>query len=159
MRFRLPRRPAVVVLGWLAAAVVATLAGLAGIQLVGSSLTGTPGGVLSQDDIARALALPAPTTAPASSSAAPTRTATSSAPPRGQPRVFSVSGGRTLATCRPDGRAYLVSWSPAPGYQVGKHEQGPDDEVEVRFEGADGHSELKISCQGGTPVAERKDDG
>ncbi|MET0424236.1 MAG: septum formation initiator [Actinoplanes sp.] len=155
MRIRLPRRPAVAVLGWLAAAAVATLVGLGGIQLVGSSLTGTPGGVLSQDDIARALALPtsaAPTTA-----AAPTRTATS-APPRGQQRVFSVSGGRAVATCRADGRAYLDSWSPSPGYQVDKHEQGPDHEVEVRFEGADGRSELKISCQGGTPVAERKDD-
>src|SRR4051812_30564477 len=56
------RRTAVVVLGWLAAALVATLGG---IRLVSESLTGTPGGVLSQDDVARALeqAGPAPVTA------------------------------------------------------------------------------------------------
>jgi hypothetical protein len=54
--------------------------------------------------------------------------------------------------------AYLLSWSPRPGYSVDRAKQGPDDEVEVRFEGDEGRSELKISCDNGTPVADTKDD-
>jgi len=56
------------------------------------------------------------------------------------------------------GLAYLVSWSPRPGYQVDKVKQGPDDEVEVRFEGDEGRSELKISCGAGKPEAAVKED-
>jgi hypothetical protein len=57
------RRPMIAGAGWLAAAGIATVIGLAGIRLVGESLTGTPGGVLSQDEVERALA--AGTAAPA----------------------------------------------------------------------------------------------
>ena len=41
------RRTFLVVAGWLATALVATLIGLAAIQVVGEGLTGTPGGVRS----------------------------------------------------------------------------------------------------------------
>jgi hypothetical protein len=227
------RRPTLaVILGWVAAALVATVAGLGGIRLVGDSLTGTPGGVLTEADVQRALgAEPSPSVpADASSSARPltsplarpsgsaavrpgaapaTRTATgkaTSAPPtgrggpaappptakptpnrttppavrpgpartatskmgnapattkapaRGVEATFSTGGGTAIARCT-GGQAYLLSWSPRPGYRVDRAKQGPDDEVEVRFEGDEGRSELKISCRNGTPVAEIRDDG
>jgi hypothetical protein len=226
------RRPTLAVaLGWVAAALVATVAGLGGIRLVGDSLTGTPGGVLTEDDVRRALGTqpsvaadgssapplsaplarpsgstgvrpsgPAPgtgtttgpaapppgddggpiappptggaptanrTTAPPAGRTTPVPTATSKlgnkpgptkAPPaRGVEASFSTSGGTAIARCT-GSEAYLVSWSPRPGYSVDRAKQGPDDEVEVRFEGDEGRSELKISCSNGTPVAETKDD-
>ncbi|NMO54008.1 hypothetical protein HH310_22850 [Actinoplanes sp. TBRC 11911] len=235
------RRPTLAVaLGWVAAALVATVAGLGGIRLVGDNLTGTPGGVLTEEDVRRALgtqpsvaadgssaapldtplarpsgpagvrpsspapgagtatgpaappddnggdnsggddgggpAGPAPTAggptanrtaAPPTGRPAPAPTATSKmgdkpgatkAPPaRGVEASFTTSGGTAIARCTGT-EAYLVSWSPRPGYSVERAEQGPDHEVEVRFEGDEGRSELKISCSNGTPVAETKDD-
>jgi serine/threonine-protein kinase len=88
---------------------------------------------------------------------APAKTRTTSPPARGVEASFSTSGGTAIARCTSD-EAYLVSWSPRPGYGVKKVEQGPDQEVEVRFEGDDGRSELKVSCSNGSPVAETKDD-
>jgi hypothetical protein len=233
------RRPTLAVaVGWVAAALVATVAGLGGIRLVGDSLTGTPGGVLTEEDVRRALGAqpsvaadgssapplssplarpsgsagarptgPAPgtatqpgtatdpaapppgddggggpaagppataggptanrTAAPQAGHTTPAPTATSKvgnkpgpakAPAaRGVEASFSTSGGTAIARCT-GSEAYLVSWSPRPGYSVDRAKQGPDDEVEVRFEGDEGRSELKISCGNGTPVAETKDD-
>ena len=214
---RLLRRPTLAAgAGWAAAALVATAAGLGGIRLVGESLTGTPGGVLSQEEVRRALtvspaspsAAPSSASASSSSAATPARAATSP-PPRStgsatsvtpsprtsrspsaarparsgpsprppatrapQPRPstrtttpppapgaasFSTNGGTAVARCS-GGLALLVSWSPRPGYQVDRVKQGPDHEVEVRFEGDEGRSELKISCGAGKPVAAVEDD-
>jgi hypothetical protein len=147
--------------GWVAAAVVATGIGLGGIRLVGESLTSTPGGVLSQDQVTQALgeasgepdepSLPAsPTSAEATESPSPTG-------PAPVQRSFSSRGGTAIAACR-GATAALLSWSPRQGYRVDKAEPGPGDEVEVRFRGGDGRSELKISCSGGAPVADKKED-
>ena len=38
--------------------------------------------------------------------------------------VLSSPGGTVVADCRPGG-AYLVSWSPAPGYEAGTVRRGP----------------------------------
>lgn len=227
------RRPMVAGAGWLAAAGIATVIGLFGIRLVGESLTGTPGGVLSQEDVERRLAAgtaapedgatggtatgnaatgeaasgatapgdtttgdtatgdtatggtatgnapggslppflddnsdnsafpggpadtttvpPVATTAPGGTATAPATTA----PP--VQRTFSTAGGTAIASC-PGGLAYLVSWSPTQGYGVERARQGPADEVEVRFEGSEGRSEIKVRCSGGVPVARTKDD-
>ncbi len=143
------RRTAVAGLGWLAAAVVATLIGMGGIRLIGDSLTSTPGGVLDQQDVAKALAAspsPTPTPTPSPSGAAPSTASASSAS-----KAFSSAGGSVVAGCR-GGRAYLVSWSPSPGYRVTQQEGGPGEHVEVRFEGSGGRSEIRVACAGGTPV-------
>src|ERR1700760_4779621 len=50
------RTSAVAVAGWVAAAALATLIGMGGVRLIGDSLTSTPGGVLDEQDVARALA-------------------------------------------------------------------------------------------------------
>ncbi|MCO8269353.1 septum formation initiator [Actinoplanes sp. TRM 88003] len=145
-----PPRPVVVAAGWLAAALVATAAGLGGIQLVSDSLTGTRGGVVTEEEVARALAAATPTTAPASSAPSPTP---SKRPPRG---VFSSAGNTVTVHCEPGDQAYLDSWAPAPGYQVHDYDRGPDDDVEVRFEGSGGRVEFKFHCVGGVPQREQQ---
>ncbi|SCG72411.1 hypothetical protein GA0070609_4701 [Micromonospora echinaurantiaca] len=144
------RRSILAVAGWLATAVVATLIGLAAIRLVGESITGTPGGVLSQREVERLLA--AEPTSPGPTTAAPGPSgATPSAPAAGR-RVFTTAGGTAVAECVPGG-VRLVSWSPAQGYRAGDVDRGPDDDVEVKFEGPSGEHELKVRCVGREPVA------
>ena len=137
--------------GWLAAALVATVAGLGGIRLVSENLTGTRGGVLSEEDVTRALA--AATPAPSTSTPSPVRT--QSSPPSARPPAltsFPSSGGVAIAGCRGD-EAFLDRWSPNPGYEVKDVDEGPDDEAKVRFESSGRHVELRITCSGGVPHA------
>nr|WP_221373885.1 septum formation initiator [Actinoplanes polyasparticus] len=152
-----PPRPVVVAAGWLAAALVATLAGLGGIRLVGDSLTGTRGGVVTEQDVARGLAAATPTTAPASS--APPRPSASPSSERPAGAVFSSAGGTVTVRCEAGDQAYLDSWSPAPGYLVHDYDRGPDDDVEVRFEGSDGRVELTFHCLDGAPQREQRSGG
>ncbi|WBB88890.1 septum formation initiator [Verrucosispora sp. WMMC514] len=169
------RRTLLAVAGWLATAVVATLIGLAAIRLVGESLTGTPGGVRSQEEIARALAEPAPGTDPPGSvpTGTPASGSTTTGPgPSGSPsspvspadpnaesanrRGFSTTGGSAVAECRPDG-VYLVSWSARPGYRVDDVDRGPDDDADVTFVGPSGEYELSVWCVGGVPTLDPDD--
>jgi serine/threonine-protein kinase len=144
------RRRVLAFAGWLATAVLATLVGVAAIRLVGESITGTPGGVRSQDEVERALASPAPTptvAAPSGGVGPPT------APPAAAARrVFATAGGTAVAECVPGG-VRLVSWAPAQGHRVGDADRGPDDDVEVTFVGPGGEHELKLRCVAGEPVA------
>ncbi|SCF33842.1 hypothetical protein GA0074695_5784 [Micromonospora viridifaciens] len=159
------RRPILAAVGWLATTVAATLVGLGAIRLVGEGITGTPGGVRDQRDVARALASPEP--APLASApgpaGSPTPTATPASPTRsGGPadvaarRGFATPGGTAVAECGPAG-VRLVLWTPAQGYQVKDVDRGPDDHVEVRFVGPRGEYELKLRCADGRPVAESHD--
>jgi serine/threonine-protein kinase len=155
------RRPILAAAGWLATTAAATLVGLAAVQLVGSGITGTPGGVRDQGEVARALASPAPaaTTPGAGPAAAATPAATAASRPpatSGTEHTFRTAGGTALAECVPDG-VRLVSWSPAQGYRVKEVDRGPDDHVEVRFVGPEGEHELRLRCRGSEPVATRED--
>ncbi|KKK02327.1 hypothetical protein [Micromonospora sp. HK10] len=167
--------------GWLAATVVATLVGLGAIRLVGEGITGTPGGVLDQGDVERALAAAptggptaaaaptgGPTTAatptgaatPTTGTATPTTGAAGPTPSGGPPaagrRGFATAGGTAVAECGPAG-IRLISWSPAPGYQAKDADRGPDEHVEVRFVGPEGEYELRLRCVDGRPTATRHD--
>jgi hypothetical protein len=153
-----PPRPVTVAAGWLAAALVATLAGLGGIRLVSDSLTGTQGGVVTEEEVAQRLAAaPAVSTAPPTSVAPPP----SSAPASSRPSrvVFRSAGGTVTVHCEPGDQAYLDSWSPAPGYQVHDYDRGPDDDVKVRFEGSGGRVELEFSCLNGVPRQDERRGG
>lgn len=155
-----PPRAVVVGAGWLAAALIATLAGLIGIRLVGDSLTSTPGGVRSEAEVARALAAATPpSSAPAGTQAPPSSQAPSRTKPTNGGTTFTSAGGTATVHCEPGDLAFLDSWSPRPGYQARDDDRGPDDDVEVRFEGADGRVELKFFCRGGVPVVEPKHGG
>ncbi|WP_422735337.1 septum formation initiator [Micromonospora sp. WMMD729] len=144
------RRSVLVAVGWMTTVAVATLIGVGAIRLVGESITGTPGGVRSEAEIERALAAPEPTPGgttggPSTASAAPSASA-------GVRRSFATGGGTAVAECGPDG-VRLVSWAPAQGYRVHEVDRGPDDDVEVTFEGSAGKHELKVRCIGTEPVA------
>lgn len=148
------RRSILVAAGWVATAAVATLIGLGAIRLVGESLTGTPGGVRSEADIERALASPEPvptgTTGPGPvgpGTTSPTPSASS-----GVRRGFATDGGTAVAECGAGG-VRLVSWAPAQGFRVRDVDRGPDDDVEVTFQGPTREYELKVRCIGAEPVA------
>ncbi|MGC4866171.1 septum formation initiator [Micromonospora sp. DT53] len=153
------RRSILVAAGWVATAAVATLIGLGAIRLVGDSLTGTPGGVRSEAEIERALAVPepAPTTsiAPGTTGTAPAAPGTTGPAPSagsGARRGFATDGGTAVAECGVGG-VRLVSWAPAQGFRVRDVDRGPDDDVEVTFQGATREYELKVRCIGSEPVA------
>ncbi|WP_433352673.1 septum formation initiator [Micromonospora saelicesensis] len=156
------RRSILVATGWVATAAIATVIGLGAIRLVGESLTGTPGGVRSEAEIERALAAPEPAPSTSTASAAPGTTGTASAAPgttgpapsasSGARRGFATDGGTAVAECGVGG-VRLVSWAPAQGYRVRDVDRGPDDDVEVTFQGPTREYELKVRCIGAEPVA------
>ncbi|MEH1053736.1 septum formation initiator [Micromonospora sp. CPCC 206171] len=151
----MPGRPLLAVLGWLATAVAALLIGLAAIRLVGESISGTPGGVRSQEEVRRALAATpfgAGTTPPAAGPTPPGVAVTSAA---GARRGLATTGGTAVAECGPSG-VRLVSWAPAQGYRVRDVDRGPDEHVEVRFAGPAGEDELRVVCVGSPPVPQRR---
>ncbi|HTF08559.1 MAG TPA: septum formation initiator [Asanoa sp.] len=157
----MPRR-SLAVLGWLAVVIVATLAGVGALRLVGDSLASTPGGVRSQGDVARDLAAanarPAPSTAPPTATATPSSPTTAPTATAGPVRkTFEARGNTVIATCV-DGLAKVVYYAAAQGYSVDDHDDGPEQEVEVKFRGPAGRSEIKIRCNGDQPVQSGHDD-
>ncbi|MET7863128.1 septum formation initiator [Micromonospora taraxaci] len=147
------RRSILVATGWVATAAAATLIGLGAIRLVGESITGTPGGVRSEAEIERALAAPEPVPT-GTTGAASTAPDTSAAPSAssGARRGFATDGGTAVAECGAGG-VRLVSWAPAQGYRVRDVDRGPDDDVEVTFQGPTREYELKVRCIGSEPVS------
>ncbi|MEU7919606.1 septum formation initiator [Micromonospora zamorensis] len=155
------RRSILVAAGWVATVAVATLIGLGAIRLVGESLTGTPGGVRSEAEIERALASPEPvptgttgtaSVGPGTSSAGPGTASPTPSASSGVRRGFATDGGTAVAECGAGG-VRLVSWAPAQGYRVRDVDRGPDDDVEVTFQGPTREYELKVRCIGSEPVA------
>ncbi|MEV6365725.1 septum formation initiator [Micromonospora musae] len=152
------RRWLLVVVGWLATAALATLIGLGAIRLVGESLTGTPGGVRGEDEIARALSADPPPLTPSGTPSASSPSGVPASPSGGTSarRSFATAGGTAVAECTPEG-VRLVTWAPAQGFRVRDVDRGPDDDVEVSFDGAAGEYELKVRCLGREPVAVEDD--
>ncbi|MET7948514.1 septum formation initiator [Micromonospora sp. NPDC005324] len=146
------RRSILVATGWVATAAIATVIGLGAIRLVGESLTGTPGGVRSEAEIERALAAPEPAPTTGTASAAPGTTGTAPSASSGARRGFATDGGTAVAECGVGG-VRLVSWAPAQGYRVRDVDRGPDDDVEVTFQGPTREYELKVRCIGSEPVS------
>jgi hypothetical protein len=100
--------------------------------------------------VARPTPTPTPTSSPTPTST-PTLTPTpaQSTTPAGTP--LSSQAGTVVATCE-SGGAYLISWSPAQGYEVDSFVRGPAAVASVRFETTSRAVTMNISCRGGTPV-------
>lgn len=100
----------------------------------------------------------APTPKPAKSAATgPSAPAASSAAP--QPTagtLLTSAGGSVEASCKPGG-AYLISWSPAQGYEVGDVVRGPAAVASIQFERLTTELDMTVSCSSGTPVAKVSD--
>ncbi|MEV1287609.1 septum formation initiator [Micromonospora sp. NPDC049679] len=147
------RRTLLTVAGWLAAAVVATLVGLAAVRVIGAGITGGAAGeVLTREEIARRLdsATPSATAAPAPPTPAPSASSAARA-------ALSTPGGTVVATCA-DGLVTLLSWAPAQGFAVTDVERGPRERAELKFRGSNGKIEVKVVCAAGQPSATWKRD-
>jgi hypothetical protein len=83
---------------------------------------------------------------PASS---PGAQATASATPSST--VLTSAGGTVVADCRPAG-AYLVSWSPTPGYEIGIVVRGPASIAHVAFSSGASLVTMMVSCSTGVPT-------
>jgi hypothetical protein len=160
-------RPLLAVAGWLAAAVAATLTGLAAVQVIGDGITASAdGGVLTPRQVERQLAsaTASPSADPSAGSPAATRTAAPSAGPSSAAsagaarKVFSTPGGTVVAECS-GAAVLLVSWAPAQGFGVKRADRGPDEHADVTFEGAASKVELRVRCVNGRPTASWKQDG
>ena len=66
--------------------------------------------------------------------------------------VLTSPGGTVVADCGPTG-AYLVSWSPVPGYESGAVIRGPAVTARVTFNSAANSVTMTVSCSAGVPTA------
>lgn len=143
------RLRSVLVLTWLVFAGLATAAGFAAVGLVGQGLdlTASPAGPSSTSSSAAQ----SPTTTTPPTSTRPTT-------PRAVQRTVSrsVRGNFVSATCR--GSSVTLSASPAPGWRLDDYRPGPGREARAKFRSDSGEVEFKVSCSGGRPVFETKDD-
>ncbi|MCW6011152.1 septum formation initiator [Micromonospora sp. CPCC 205371] len=135
------------VAGWLVAATVATLTGLAAVRVIGDGITGTAAATLSEREVREQLAsAPPPVTVSPHASAS-----------QGGGTVLASAAGTIVATCA-DGLVTLLSWAPAQGYRVAEAAPGPDDEAEVEFARGSEWVEVKIVCAAGEPTISREKD-
>ena len=142
------------VLTWLVFAGLATAAGFAAVGLVGQGLdlTASPAGPTSTSSAGT----PTPTTTSSPTTTEPTSTGPTT--PTGVQRTVSrsVRGNFASATCR--GSSVTLSASPAPGWRLDDYRPGPGREARAKFRSDSGEVEFKVSCSGGRPVFETKDD-
>jgi hypothetical protein len=103
--------------------------------------------VLSQDDVSRELA---GETNPATQ---PSQPDNQQPAPDGEVSTFERTPGRVVVMCDGD-QAWLVSWSPNPGYRVDDVVRGPGTQVSVWFE-SDSFDDVEVvvTCEGGQAVA------
>jgi hypothetical protein len=69
--------------------------------------------------------------------------------------VFTSKGGEVVASCQTSG-AYLLSWSPLQGYEVGYVVRGPAAAARVTFEANDRSNlvvTMVVTCSAGVPSA------
>ncbi|RCG32575.1 hypothetical protein DQ384_03520 [Sphaerisporangium album] len=75
----------------------------------------------------------------------------------GSDKVISARGGVVVARCA-GGLVTLLTWTPAPGYEVKDAERGPRDKARVRFEADGARTEIEVRCSGDRPVPAVKQD-
>jgi hypothetical protein len=162
--FPVPTRVLLAVGAWLAGVGAATGGSLAAVSLIGQGLAGTPTQQLTVSAVNQALASgdreagPAGAAHPAPSrtagrrgvAASPHTRAGDAATPDGT--LLSSAGGTLLASCGPAG-AYLISWSPGPGYQAEDVTRGPAGVARVFFTTGQQGIRMLVSCRNGTPVS------
>jgi hypothetical protein len=90
---------------------------------------------------------------PASSpSARATATPSAQATPTPSSTLLTSQGGTAVAECVPGG-AYLLSWSPTQGYEVGSVTRGPAATTQVVFTSTANSVTMVVSCSSGVPIA------
>jgi len=158
-------RSLLTVAGWLAATAAATSIGILAVGAIGSGIAGSPARPLSGGEVTKALATSSPV-APAPSGASPSGVSPTGGSPTGEPtgpagspgsqptgasRVFGSKGGTVVARCVA-GKAELISWSPAQGYEADDVRRGPAASVGLQFERDDIEIKISVECVGGVPT-------
>lgn len=93
---------------------------------------------------------PSPTESSPSAATVPAPASSVTAPQTIERRL-SGDGGTVVAQCQ-GSAAYLVTWSPAQGYQAEVTQRGPAHLATVVFTGYGNRLEFHIGCQAGTPA-------
>ena len=148
------------VAAWMAGAVTAVTVGLIALSVIGVGLTDGPIRSLTNnppsDSVTErpaAPATPAPSGAPASSRPTPTPTGDVASD-----RTVTSRGGNVVARCRASG-AYLVGWSPAPGYRAEDVDRGPAPVARLRFTGHDSELKISVRCVDGVVQSSIEEEG
>lgn len=152
--------------GWLVTAAVAAGVTLTAVSLLGAGIFGGSTRTMTQDEVARALAVATASSEPGTASpppstgtsAPPSATTDPTGPAGSGPTVVSSAGGRVIAECT-GALVEVLSWTPAQGYRTKEVERGPAHEVKVEFESDDGDVKIELRCVDGVPSAEIDDDG
>jgi hypothetical protein len=149
------RRNLLVTAGWLGAAVLAVLVGLAAISVIGNGLTTPETRPLSAAEVADELARQISVSPSASAGAGnrpPPSPSLSAAPPT---VTFVTRAGTVVGRCA-GSRPEVVSMSPRQGYELHEQDRGlQDDDAEGEFRGQrDGNDRVKfeIVCRAGMPA-------
>jgi hypothetical protein len=148
------RRSVLVAAGWLGAVVLAVLAGLGAINVIGAGLTSGGDQPKTAAVVQRELAdLPVsspPETAP------PTTATTTPTAPAEIVRTLKTSAGTVVASCSAGG-ATILSMSPVSPYTVHEKRQAEGEFRSSR----DNHDRVKftVTCEGGTPVLSNRSGG
>lgn len=143
---RTPPRPLLAVAGWFTAAAVATTIGVVAVGAIGTGIVGATNRPLTPSQVDQALvhstqgnsALQSPASASGGTDSA---------------RVLSTAGGTLLARCA-DGRAALLSWSPAQGYEAEDIHRGPATRATLQFESDDAEIDVRVTCQADIPTSQ-----
>jgi lipoprotein-anchoring transpeptidase ErfK/SrfK len=93
---------------------------------------------------------PSPAASPPSAQTRATARATATATPSST--LLTSQGGTVVADCQAGG-AYLLSWSPAPGYEVDTVRRGPALTARVIFTSTANSVTMVVSCSTGVPTA------
>jgi hypothetical protein len=143
-------------LAWSVGVIVSLIVGLLALRFVGAGLDHEPALPVSTD----ARVTPPRTSPPdVGPSPAPTATPTATPPPAspapqsaatGADRLLTTAGGTVLAHCV-NGNAFLVSWSPGPGFEAGDIVRGPAAVARVSFETTGIEYHVSVTCAGDVP--------
>jgi len=139
------------VLAWVVGATASVVVGLLALSLIDADLTGTGDPPIAADPFVDTVVTGPPSSAGATPGPTSGPTSPASRGPATQRRLNSA-GGYVLAQCQ-GANAYLVYWSPAPGYHVRDVDRGPRDDARVRFESGEREVEMRVTCVGGEPRA------
>jgi hypothetical protein len=147
------------VIAWTLGAAVSVGVGLLALSLIGVGLTTDSGEHLTQP-VGRADSpvVTVPSSPPAASPSATSSPSPPAPPTVGPNRAIDTVGGNVVARCGPGG-AYLVYWSPSPGYRADHVDRGPSAEARLSFEGSGGREiRIRVSCIGLTVHPSIEDD-
>jgi hypothetical protein len=152
------------VAAWTLGAGISIGVGLLALSLIGVGLTTDSGDHLTQPvDRAEAPPLvvvtstPPDSAPPDSASATPSGSSAPTGPTVGPNRSIDTAGGNVVARCEPGG-AYLLYWSPSPGFRAGVDIRGPAPVARLSFESSTREINVRVTCIGLTVHPSIEDD-